>query len=84
MTISISTAKQTNFDFERFQPRCWDDITGNEEIVEHLKNMLFGIRVNRDFSGWNTLITGPSRSGETALIKRLHCSCTLAMSMMLK
>lgn len=69
MTISICTAKQTNFDFERFQPRCWDDITGNEEIVEHLKNMLFGIRVNRDFSGWNTLITGPSRSGKTALIK---------------
>ncbi len=69
MTISISKAKQSNFDFERFQPHCWDDITGNEAIVEHLKSMLIGIRVNRDFTGWNTLITGPSRSGKTALIK---------------
>jgi len=73
-------AAQTNVDFERFRPRCWDDITGNEEIVEHLKSMLLGIRVRRDFTGWNTLITGPSRSGKTSLIK-WFIRCVLCLNL---
>jgi Cdc6-like AAA superfamily ATPase len=65
----------TQIDIERWIPQRWDQILGNEELVEHyqdnLRNMLSGNR-----KGLNTMVFGPSRSGKTAVTK-LFARCLL-------
>jgi DNA polymerase III gamma/tau subunit len=65
----VERSKLRNVDFENFQPKSWQDIVGNQEIVEHFQNMLYKIRVDGAIKGWNTLLTGPSRSGKTSEVK---------------
>ncbi len=65
------------YDVERYQPERWEDIVGNDEIKDYCFDLLHGVRKRKDRSGYNSLITGPSRSGKTSaislLIKAIGC-----------
>jgi hypothetical protein len=54
---------------ERWLPSSWDEVVGNPELKEHLRDVLWSVRVKGDYSGNNTLVFGPSRSGKTATLK---------------
>jgi len=45
----------------RWYPGCWDEVTGNSEVVETWKNFIRN-------GLCNSLFTGPSRSGKTRVI----------------
>ena len=74
--MNSNLRSQPNIDLERFQPQEWDDIVGNEPTIEHLKNLVFFTVFEGHSSGFNTLISGPSRGGKTAMIKHtIRCMC---------
>jgi hypothetical protein len=55
-------------DIKRWIPPRWQDITGNAALVEHFQDILRA-SLDGEFSGLNTLVTGDSRSGKTAVVK---------------
>jgi replication-associated recombination protein RarA len=66
---------ETLVDIERWIPQRWEQILGNEDLVEHYqdnsRSMLAG-----DRKGLNTMVFGESRSGKTAITK-LFARCLL-------
>lgn len=57
-----------NFDIKRWIPTKWEDVVGNRNIMEHFQDILRA-SLDNEFNGLNTLITGSSRSGKTAIVK---------------
>lgn len=55
-------------DIKRWIPQRWEDVVGNSALVEHFKDILWASR-DGEFNGLNTLVTGKSRSGKTAIVK---------------
>lgn len=55
-------------DIKRWIPTRWQDVAGNAALVEHFQDILRA-SLDGDFSGLNTLVTGKSRSGKTAIVK---------------
>lgn len=55
-------------DIKRWTPPRWQDVAGNSALVEHFQDILRS-SLDGEFSGLNTLVTGPSRSGKTAIVK---------------
>lgn len=53
---------------DNWVPTRWDQIVGNERIVEHFQDALRYMRTGIG-SGPNTMVTGVSRSGKTAAVK---------------
>ena len=53
-------------DIERWQPERWDQVVGNQELKEYFWDMIWGIRKGGHRSGYNLLLTGPSRGGKTS------------------
>lgn len=53
-------------DVERWQPDRWDQIVGNEELKEYFWDLIWCVRKERHRSGFNLLLTGPSRGGKTS------------------
>jgi Holliday junction resolvasome RuvABC ATP-dependent DNA helicase subunit len=68
--------KSCKLAIERWVPSSWKEIVGNSELKEHLRDVLWSIRVREDPTGHNTLVYGPSRSGKTASLK-LFMRCLL-------
>ncbi len=60
-----------NIDLERYRPNKWEDFVGNDDCVAHFQHTLRLVRFSGHRSGFNTLITGPSRGGKTAMVKLL-------------
>ena len=56
-------------DLERFQPSCWDDILANGQLKEYWQDLIHGVRRQEKRSGFNSLVTGPSREGKTSTIQ---------------
>ncbi|HAH45717.1 MAG TPA: hypothetical protein DCM07_12845 [Planctomycetaceae bacterium] len=55
-------------DIKRWIPTRWEDVIGNADLVEHFQDILQA-SLDGDFNGLNSLVTGASRSGKTAIIK---------------
>ncbi len=55
-------------DIERWKPERWDQIVGNQELKEYFWDMIWCIRKEGHRSGFNLLLTGPSRGGKTSSI----------------
>lgn len=55
-------------DIERWKPERWDQIVGNQELKEYFWDMIWCIRKEGHRSGFNLLLTGPSRGGKTSCI----------------
>ena len=53
-------------DVERWQPDRWDQVVGNHSLKEYFWNMLWCVAKERHQSGFNLLLTGPSRGGKTS------------------
>jgi hypothetical protein len=53
---------------ERWMPKFWQDIIGNGELKEHLRNILRAASVGSN-RGLNTLTWGASRAGKTATMR---------------
>lgn len=49
-------------DIERWSPKHWDEIVGNSELVDTLRDFA-------QFGPCNLLVTGPKRTGKTRTIK---------------
>jgi len=60
-------------DIKRWIPTRGQDVAGNTALVEHFQDVLFA-SLDGEFNGLNTLVTGPSRSGKTAIVK-LFAGC---------
>lgn len=56
-------------DIERWQPSRWDQIVGNHQLKEYLLDMIHCIRSEGHRSGFNALVTGPSRGGKTSTVR---------------
>ena len=65
----------TRFNIETWVPRRWDNIVGNEDLVEHYQDMLRTMLIGQK-KGLNTMVLGPSRTGKTAATK-LFVRCLL-------
>lgn len=65
-------------DIENNIPTRWDHITGNRNLKEHFWDMAYCIQKEGHRRGFNTLITGDSRTGKTSTItlgiKTIGCS----------
>lgn len=68
--MSNQTAKKIKVtkDVERWQPSHWDQIVGNKQLKEYFWDMIWCIRKEGHVSGFNALITGPSRGGKTSTV----------------
>lgn len=55
-------------DIKRWIPTRWEDVTGNADLIEHFQDILRA-SLDGEFHGLNSLVTGASRSGKTAIIK---------------
>ncbi|WP_437202040.1 AAA family ATPase [Planctomicrobium sp. SH664] len=55
-------------DIKRWIPTRWQDVAGNSALAEHFQDILRA-SLDGEFNGLNTLVTGPSRSGKTAIVK---------------
>ena len=53
-------------DIERWKPERWDQIVGNQELKEFFWDMIWCVRKEGHRSGFNLLLTGPSRGGKTS------------------
>lgn len=73
MTILDTSIK----DIERWRPSRWDQIVGNQALKVYFWDMLWCVRQKGHRSGFNLLLTGPSRGGKTSGvtlgIKALGC-----------
>ncbi|MGI8981879.1 MAG: hypothetical protein ACR2FY_21825 [Pirellulaceae bacterium] len=69
MTIVIKRKAGGTADIERWQPSRWDEIIGNQQLKEYLLDMIRCIRKEGHQSGFNALITGPSRGGKTSTVR---------------
>lgn len=49
----------------------WRSYVGNKDLVKHGQDMTKAVRFRGKCSGWNTMITGPSRSGKTSFVRLL-------------
>lgn len=80
----LKTSKEKN-DLENYEPESWSDIIGNHKLKEYWSDLLWCVRQRGDRSGFNTMITGPSRGGKTSTIqfgiKALLC-CNLDLTSM--
>ena len=59
----------TKQDIERWLPRRWSDIAGNQQLKTYFQEMIWGVRQCGVLSGYNALIHGPSRSGKSSAVK---------------
>lgn len=50
-------------------PQRWEDIVGNEELVEVLQDIVYDVRVKDEHTPMNVLAHGPTREGKTSTIK---------------
>lgn len=66
-TLTAKKAKVTK-DVERWLPSRWDQIVGNKLLKEYFWDMIWCIRKEGHVSGFNALITGPSRGGKTSTV----------------
>lgn len=57
-----------SIDIKQWIPKSWQDVVGNFDLKEHFHDILRA-SLDGEFNGLNTLVTGPSRSGKTAIIK---------------
>jgi len=64
----------SKIDIDRWVPERWDQVVGNEWLVEHYQDMIRKIRCNQDTTGLNTLVVGDSGSGKTS-ITQLFARC---------
>jgi hypothetical protein len=55
-------------DIKLWIPPRWQDVVGNYDLVEHFQDILRA-SLEGEFNGLNTLVTGKSRSGKTAIVK---------------
>jgi hypothetical protein len=53
-------------DIERWLPSRWDQIVGNQPLKEYFWDMIMCVRKEGHRSGFNLLLTGPSRGGKTS------------------
>lgn len=53
-------------DIERWLPSRWDQIIGNQPLKEYFWDMIWCVRQEGHRSGFNLLLTGPSRGGKTS------------------
>jgi hypothetical protein len=53
-------------DIERWLPERWDQIVGNQELKEYFWDLIHCVRKEGHRSGFNLLLTGPSRGGKTS------------------
>jgi len=56
-------------DVERWQPGRWDQILGNHNLKEYFWDLIWCVRKERHRSGFNLLLTGPSRGGKTSGVR---------------
>jgi len=49
--------------------KSWDEILGNADLKEYLKDLIYMVRCEGHRTGFNALITGESRSGKTAAVE---------------
>ncbi len=71
--------QQASVDVDRWIPKRWDEVAGNQELVEHYQDIL------RDFveegeGGMNTMVLGKSRTGKTSTTK-LFVKCLLCQQL---
>ena len=52
-----------------FLPKSWDDVCGCHEVKAHFRDLITAVRVQKQRSGWNTLLGGVSRSGKTSITR---------------
>lgn len=62
----MNTLPDSVRDIERWLPSRWDQITGNQPLKEYFWDMLWCVRKQGHRSGFNLLLTGPSRGGKTS------------------
>jgi len=58
----------STFSIETWIPQQWNQVVGNEDLVEHFREILRSM-IAGDNKGLNTMILGPSRTGKTSTIK---------------
>lgn len=56
-------------DVEHWQPANWEQVVGNKNLKEYLWDTIHCIRKEGHLSGFNALITGPSRGGKTSTVR---------------
>lgn len=69
MTTLTAKKPKVTKDVERWQASRWDQIVGNKLLKEYLWDMIWCIRMEGHISGFNALITGPSRGGKTSTVR---------------
>lgn len=68
MTKQLRKSNKRTKDVERWQATTWDQIVGNKKLKEYFWDMIWCIRREGHVSGFNALITGPSRGGKTSTV----------------
>src|SRR5436305_59633 len=52
-----------------WQPRTWEEAVGCEEVITRYKALVYGVRIRGLKRGFNTLVTGKTRTGKTCLTR---------------